>query len=168
MRSRSLDGAQSHHLDHHSLDLLDDGQSPPHLNPYSSTRLSARESAMFAFWSKAGSPPVPKRLANRPRTDVRLTPQGNRRRNQRFRRSRIVRSGLKLCVNPLSRRRRLHIVQRTYGISTGTGFFELSVMLFSPEIFTSYATSEIATPSEHDAITCIFGPSSCSDLTVHF
>ena len=69
-----------------------------------------------------------------------------------------------LVVQP---RRGLHIEQRTYGISTGTGSLELSVILFSPEIFTSNATSEIATPSEQDAITFIFGPSSCNDLTVH-
>jgi hypothetical protein len=64
--------------------------------------------------------------------------------------------------------RGLHIEQRTYDISTGTGSLELSVKLFSPEIFTSNATSETATPSEHDAITRTFGPSSCNDLTVHF
>jgi len=64
--------------------------------------------------------------------------------------------------------RGLHIEQRTYGISTGTGSLELSVILFSPEIFTSNATSETATPSEHDAITRTFAPSSCNDLTVHF
>jgi hypothetical protein len=62
----------------------------------------------------------------------------------------------------------LHIEQRTYGISTGTGFLELSVIRFSPEIFTSNATSETATPSEHDAITCMFDPSLWNDLTVHF
>jgi hypothetical protein len=65
-------------------------------------------------------------------------------------------------------RRGLHIEQRTYDIDTGTGFSELSVILSSPENFTSYATSETATPSEHDAITCIFDPSLCSDLTAHF
>src|SRR5258705_9271416 len=64
--------------------------------------------------------------------------------------------------------KRTHIGQRTYGISTGTGSLELSVILSSPEIFTSNATSETATPSEHDAITFTFGPSSCNDLTVHF
>ena len=64
--------------------------------------------------------------------------------------------------------RGLHIEQRTYGISTGTGSLELSVILFSPDIFTSNVTSETATPSEHDAITRTFGPSSCNDLTVHF
>ena len=63
--------------------------------------------------------------------------------------------------------KRTHIGQRTYGISTGTGSLELSVILSSPEIFTSNATSETATPSEHDAITFTFGPSSCNDLTVH-
>jgi len=62
----------------------------------------------------------------------------------------------------------LHIEQRTYNISTGTGALELSVILFSPEIFTSNATSETVTPSEHDAITRTFDPSSCNDLTVHF
>jgi hypothetical protein len=61
-----------------------------------------------------------------------------------------------------------HVGQRTYGISTGTGSLELSVILFCPEIFTSNSTSETATPSEHDAITRTFRPSSCSDLTVHF
>jgi hypothetical protein len=70
-----------------------------------------------------------------------------------------------LVVQP---RRGLHIEQRTYDVSIGTGFLELSVILFSPEIFTSNATSEIATPSEHDAITCTFEPSSCDDLIVHF
>jgi hypothetical protein len=65
-------------------------------------------------------------------------------------------------------RRGLHIEQRTYDIDTGTGFSELSVILSSPENFTSYATSETATPFEHDAITCIFDPSLCSDLTAHF
>ena len=64
--------------------------------------------------------------------------------------------------------RGLHIEQRMYDISTGTGSLELSVMLFSPENFTSNATSEIETPSEHDAMTFTFGPSSCNDLTVHF
>jgi hypothetical protein len=64
--------------------------------------------------------------------------------------------------------RGLHIEQRMYDISTGTGSLELSVMLFSPENFTSNATSEIETPSEHDAMTFTFGPSSWSDLTVHF
>jgi hypothetical protein len=62
----------------------------------------------------------------------------------------------------------LHSEQRTYSISTGTGCLELIVMLFSPENFTSYATSETTTPSEHAAITFTFGPSSCIDLTVHF
>src|SRR5262245_51830981 len=61
-----------------------------------------------------------------------------------------------------------HIEQRTYGISTGTGSLELSMIRFSPEIFTSNATSETATPSEHEAITRTFVPSSCNDLTVHF
>ena len=70
-----------------------------------------------------------------------------------------------LVVRP---RRGLHIEQRTYDISTGTGSLELSVILFSPEIFTSNATSETVTPSEHDAITRTFDPSSCNDLTVHF
>ena len=64
--------------------------------------------------------------------------------------------------------KRTHIGQRTYGISTGTGSLELSVILSSPEIFTSNATSETATPSEHNAIAFTFGPSSCNDLTVHF
>ena len=63
---------------------------------------------------------------------------------------------------------KLHIEQRTYGISTGTGSLELSVILFSPEIFTSNATSETATPSEHDAITRTSDPSLRNDLTVHF
>ena len=67
-----------------------------------------------------------------------------------------------------NRRRRFHIEQRTYGISIGTGSLELSVILLSPETFTSNATSETATPSEHDAITRKFGPSSCNDLTLHF
>jgi hypothetical protein len=62
----------------------------------------------------------------------------------------------------------LHIEQRTYGVSIGTGSLELSVILFSPETFTSNATSETVTPSEHDAITCTFDPSSRNDLTVHF
>src|SRR5580704_5080095 len=70
-----------------------------------------------------------------------------------------------LVVRP---RRGLHIEQRTYDISTGTGSLELSVILFSPEIFTSTPTSETVTPSEHDAITCTFDPSSCIDLTAHF
>src|SRR5215475_15614732 len=70
-----------------------------------------------------------------------------------------------LIVQP---RRGLHIEQRTYDISTGTGSLELRVILFSPEIFTSNATSETATPSEHAAITRTFDPSSCNDLTVHF
>jgi hypothetical protein len=61
-----------------------------------------------------------------------------------------------------------HIEQRTYGISTGTGSLELSVILFSPEIFTSNSASDTATPSEHDAITRTFRPSSCNDLMVHF
>src|ERR1700722_3278023 len=65
-------------------------------------------------------------------------------------------------------RRGLHIEQRTYSISPGTGFWELSVIRFSPVTFTSNGTSEIETPSEHDAITCKFGPSSCDDLIVHF
>jgi hypothetical protein len=68
----------------------------------------------------------------------------------------------------LARRPGLHIEQRTYNISTGTGALELSVILFSPEIFTSNATSETVTPSEHDAITWTFEPSSWNDLTVHF
>lgn len=63
---------------------------------------------------------------------------------------------------------RLHSGQRTYCISTGTGSLRLSVILFSPENFTSNATSETATPSEHEAITFRFDPSSCNDLTVHF
>src|ERR1700757_8853 len=55
---------------------------------------------------------------------------------------------------------KLHIEQRTYRISTGTGSLELSVILFSPEIFTSNDTSETATPSEHDATIRTFDPSS--------
>src|SRR6476620_9061318 len=69
---------------------------------------------------------------------------------------------------PSNRRGRLHIGQRTYGICTGTGSLELSVILFSPENVRSNATSEIETPSEHDAISRIVAPSSCNDLTVHF
>ena len=61
-----------------------------------------------------------------------------------------------------------HSWQRTYGISTGTGSLELSVILFSPEKFTSNATSETETPSEHDAITFTSEPFSWNDLTVHF
>ena len=67
-----------------------------------------------------------------------------------------------------SRHRGRHIEQRTYGISTGTGCFERSVILLSRETCRSNATSETATPSEHAAIKCIFDPSSCNDLTVHF
>ena len=61
-----------------------------------------------------------------------------------------------------------HSEQRTYSISTGTGCLELIVMLFSPENFTSYDTSETETPSEHAATTFTFDPSLCIDLTVHF
>lgn len=73
-----------------------------------------------------------------------------------------------ICIRPLLGAGLLHIEQRTYRISTGTGSLELSVILLSPEIFTSNVTSETATPSEHDATTCTFGPSSWNDLTVHF
>src|SRR6185437_3755237 len=62
----------------------------------------------------------------------------------------------------------LHSEQRTYAISIGTGSFGVRVIAFSPENFRSSAMSENATPSEHDAITFIFDPSSCNDLTVHF
>src|SRR5690349_3585054 len=63
---------------------------------------------------------------------------------------------------------RLHIEQRKYGISIATGSLELSMILFSPEIFRSNVTSETATPSEHDAVTRALDPSSRNDLIVHF
>ena len=69
---------------------------------------------------------------------------------------------------PFASQRPSHTWQRTYGISTGTGSLELSVILFSPEIFTSNTTSETETPSEHAAITFTSEPLSWNDLTVHF
>ena len=62
---------------------------------------------------------------------------------------------------------RLHSWQRTYHISTGTGSLELSVLLFSPEIFTSNATFETETPSEDDAITFTSEPSKITDDLGH-
>ena len=84
-----------------------------------------------------------------------------------------LRSAMSAVIVPICRsgteaRALSHSWQRTYGISTGTGFLELSVILFSPEIFTSNATSETETPSEHDAITFTSEPFSWNDLTVHF